>query len=50
VFYRTISPQFSDMPDWILPVLLVAAFVSGLVGGLIGQKIFKKHFERAGIV
>ena len=38
------------MPDWILPVLLIAAFVSGLVGGLIGQKIFKKHFERAGIV
>ena len=38
------------MPDWILPVLLIAAFVSGLVGGLIGRKIFKKHFERAGIV
>lgn len=36
--------------DWILPVLLIAAFVSGLVGGLIGRKIFKKHFERAGIV
>ena len=38
------------MPDWILPILLIAAFVSGLVGGLIGRKIFKKHFERAGIV
>ena len=35
------------MPDWILPVLLAAAFVSGLVGGLIGRKLFKKHFERA---
>ena len=29
------------MPDWILPVLLAAAFVSGLVGGLIGRKISK---------
>lgn len=40
----------TNMPDWILPVLLAAAFVSGLVGGLIGRKLFKKHFERAGIV
>ena len=38
------------MPDWILPFLLIGAFVAGIVGGLIGRKIFKKHFERAGIV
>ena len=47
----TVDEEFmAYMPDWILPVLLIAAFVSGLVGGLIGRKIFKKHFERAGIV
>ena len=58
-YYQNLLPgygqEYADtlmayMPDWILPVLLIAAFVSGLVGGLIGQKIFKKHFERAGIV
>lgn len=38
------------MPSWILPILIVACFVSGLVGGLIGYSIFIKHFERAGIV
>ena len=37
------------MPDWILPVLVVAAFAAGILGGLIGRRIFKKHFERAGI-
>ena len=38
------------MPDWILPFLVIGAFVAGILGGLIGRKIFKKHFERAGIV
>lgn len=58
-YYENLLPSYGQayadtlmayMPDWILPVLLVAAFVSGLVGGVIGQRIFKKHFERAGIV
>jgi len=58
-YYQSLLPgygqEYADtlmayMPDWILPVLLIATFVSGLVGGLIGRKIFKKHFERAGIV
>ena len=39
----------SYMPDWILPVLLAASFISGIAGGIIGYRIFKKHFERAGI-
>ena len=38
------------MPDWILPILIVGAFVAGIVGGIIGRKIFKKHFERAEIM
>lgn len=37
------------VPDWILPVLVVAAFAAGIAGGGIGRRIFKKHFERAGI-
>lgn len=37
------------MPDWILPLLVIGAFVAGILGGLIGRRIFKKHFERAGI-
>ena len=40
----------SFMPDWILPILIVGAFVAGIVGGIIGRKIFKKHFERAEIM
>ena len=57
-YYQNLLPSYGQeyadtlmayMPDWILPVLLAAAFVSGLLGGLIGQKIFKKHFKRAGI-
>ena len=58
-YYQSLLPgygkEYADtlmayMPDWILPILLAASFVSGIVGGLIGQKIFRKHFERAGIV
>ena len=50
----TFGQEYADtlmgyMPDWILPVMIVAAFVAGIIGGLIGRKIFKKHFERAGI-
>ena len=53
-YYQSLLPgygkEYAYMPDWILPILLAASFVSGIVGGLIGQKIFRKHFERAGIV
>ena len=58
-YYEKLIPTFGQeyadtlmgyMPDWILPVMIVAAFVAGIIGGLIGRKIFKKHFERAGIV
>ena len=62
-YYQNLLPgygqEYADtlmayMPDWILPVLLAAAFVSGLVGGLIGgfigQKALKKHFIKAGLV
>lgn len=39
----------SYMPNFILPILLVASFVCGILGGLLGRKMLKKHFERAGI-
>lgn len=57
-YYESLIPgygkEYADilmryMPDWILPVLLISAFISGIIGGLFGLKIFKKHFERAGI-
>lgn len=37
------------MPDWILPILLVACFVSGIAGGFIGKAALKKHFKKAGM-
>ncbi len=37
------------MPDWILPVLLVACFVAGIAGGFIGKAALKKHFKKAGM-
>lgn len=58
-YYQNLLPgygqEYADtlmayMPDWILPLLLVASFISGIIGGFIGEKIFRKHFERAGIV
>ena len=57
-YYEKLIPTFGQeyadtlmgyMTDWILPVMIVAAFVAGIIGGLFGRKIFKKHFERAGI-
>ena len=51
----TYGQEYADtlmgyIPDWILPVMAMAAFVAGIIGAWIGRKIFKKHFERAGIV
>lgn len=37
------------MPEWIVPILLVVAFLSGLVGAFIGKRLHRKHFERSGI-
>ena len=57
-YYQNLLPGYGEeyadtlmsyMPDWILPVLLAASFISGIAGGIIGYRIFKKHFERAGI-
>ena len=48
---RGYGKALSDLlPNWMCPVLLVAAFVTGFIGALIGQKLLKKHFNRAGIV
>lgn len=58
-YYQNLIPGYgqeyadtlmSYMPDWILPVLLIAALISGILGGLVGREIFKKHFKKAGIV
>ncbi|MBE6023280.1 MAG: Trep_Strep domain-containing protein [Cellulosilyticum sp.] len=39
----------SLMPIWMMPTLIIAAFVSGLVGGYLGKMALKKHFKKAGI-
>ena len=58
-YYQNLLPgygqEYADtlmayMPDWILPVLLIAAFVSGLVGGLIGRRFSKSTLSGQGIV
>lgn len=48
------SQEYADkllgyMPAWMLPILLIACFVSGIIGGLIGKALTRKHFQRAGI-
>lgn len=53
-FVSVYSKYYADtlmsyMPAWMLPVLLIACFVSGIVGGYIGKSLVKKHFQRAGI-
>ena len=35
---------------WVLPLVILAAFVCGILGALLGRAVLKKHFQRAGIV
>lgn len=35
---------------WILPIVILSAFIGGLLGGFLGKKIFKKHFLRSGVM
>lgn len=35
---------------WVLPVVMLSAFVGGLIGGLLGKAVLKKHFIRSGLV
>lgn len=39
----------SLFPNWMLPVLIIACFISGIIGGFIGKALLKKHFKKAGI-
>lgn len=40
----------SIMQNWMIPVLIIAAFVFGVLGALLGKVLLKKHFVKAGIV
>lgn len=40
----------SIMQNWMIPVLIIAAFVFGVLGALLGKALLKKHFVKAGIV
>ena len=35
---------------WVLPVLMLSAFLGGLLGGFLGKAVFKKHFVRSGVI
>ncbi len=35
---------------WVLPAVILSAFVGGLLGGFLGKKVLKKHFVRSGLL
>lgn len=35
---------------WVLPAVMLSAFVGGLLGGLLGKAVLKKHFVKSGLV
>ncbi len=47
-FMYTISGWFGYW--WMLPLVILSAFVGGLIGGLLGRAVLKKHFVRSGLV
>ena len=47
-FMYTISGWFDYW--WVLPLVILSAFIGGMVGGLLGRAVLKKHFARSGLV
>ena len=47
-FMYTVSGWFDYW--WMLPLVILSAFVGGLIGGLLGRSVLKKHFVRSGLV
>ena len=35
---------------WLIPVVILTAFIGGLLGGLLGKAVFKKHFLKSGMI
>ena len=35
---------------WVLPMLIISAFVGGMIGALLGKAVLKKHFVRSGLI
>jgi len=35
---------------WMLPLVILSAFIGGLLGGLLGRAVLKKHFIKSGLV
>ena len=35
---------------WVLPAILLSAFIGGVLGGLLGKKVLRKHFIRSGVL
>lgn len=47
-FMYTVSGWFDYW--WMLPLVILSAFVGGLIGGLLGRSVLKKHFVRSGLI
>ncbi len=47
-YMDTMTGYFSHA--WMIPLMMLSAFLGGLIGGTIGKKILKKHFVRSGMV
>ena len=47
-YMDTMTGYFSH--PWMIPLMMLSAFLGGLIGGAIGKKILKKHFVRSGMV
>lgn len=47
-YVNTVVGYFANW--WVLPVILLSAFVGGMLGGFLGKKVLKKHFERSGVL
>lgn len=35
---------------WVLPIVMLSAFLGGLLGGVLGKAVLKKHFIRSGLI
>lgn len=58
-YFQTLASQYGEeyassvmnlSSNWMLFILLAAAFVCGIIGAYFGRRVLNKHFVRAGIV
>lgn len=47
-YIETVVGYFANW--WVLPAILLSAFIGGVLGGMLGKKVLKKHFIRSGVL